>query len=241
MVKAALILFWSIWLAGCSLHEQTAMPAEVNTAVLPALHIQPAVLDLGDIPEGKTVRASFIIRNNTNQTIELTDIQASCGCTVAAPDSYVIAPGTFTRLQVSVDTTAKQQHIKKTVYIRDSLGHQAVAKLTFNVVANPHASPGKPKGIFDGECASCHFEPLLGVRAPAKLFAVGCAMCHGKDGTGGYAPALKHYPSLQALKHIIRQGVGKPQMPGFSQENGGPLTEEQIDSLARWLAAKTEH
>ena len=204
--------------------------------LLPLLHIQPDVFRLGDIKEGEAAIATFFIRNNNPEAIELVDIQASCGCTAAEPDSYIIPAGSFTQLKVAVDTTAKQQGIKKSISITDSLGNQATALLTFNVIENPHIVQGKVKGIFDGQCASCHFEPLVGKTQPAQLYEVGCAMCHGEDAEGGYAPKLRAYPSVEALKVFISDGVGKPQMPGFSHENGGPLTTEQINDLAHWLA-----
>jgi mono/diheme cytochrome c family protein len=34
---------------------------------------------------------------------------------------------------------------------------------------------------------------------------------------------------------IIGQGVGRPQMPGFAVEHGGPLQQKQIHDLAVWL------
>ncbi len=208
---------------------------------LPLLHIQPEVYQLGDIKEGEPAIATFLIRNNHSKPIELVDIQTSCGCTAAKPESFVIMPHDFTQLQVTVDTIAKQSNIRKTISVKDSLGNEASALLIFNVVENPHLSLNrKIKGIFDGKCASCHFKPLVGVKEPSKLYEVGCAMCHGVDAEGGYAPKLRGYASLSALRTIISNGVGKPQMPGFSQKNGGPLTPEQITELSKWLVSLPE-
>ncbi|MDQ6978202.1 MAG: DUF1573 domain-containing protein [Ghiorsea sp.] len=218
--------------------QEAPLQKHINkpSKTLPLLHIQPEVYQLGDIKEGEEAVATFLIRNNHTQSIELVDIQASCGCTAAEPDSYVIMPNTFTQLKVTVDTTAKQSNIKKSITVKDSLGNEASAILQFNVVENPHLSLNrKIKGIFDGKCASCHFEPLLKQQSVAKLYEVGCAMCHGADAEGGYAPKLKGYASLSALKSIISDGVGKPQMPGFAQKNGGPLTQVQIEALSKWL------
>jgi cytochrome c553 len=211
---------------------------EQNKDVLPALHIQPAVYDLGDIKEGEAAIATFFIRNNSKQSIELVDIQASCGCTAAEPDSFIIAPNSFTQLKVAVDTTAKQDDIKKAIYITDSLGHKATAMLTFNVIDNPHFSmkKGGVKSIFDGKCASCHYQPLVGVNAPNKLYEVGCAMCHGENAEGAYAPSLRGH-SFTALQQTIAHGVGTRQMPGFAESKGGPLTDTPIKNLATWLTS----
>jgi len=231
-------------LTACATNEppQEKVQHEVSsTQALPMLHIQPEVYDLGDIKEGETAIATFLIRNNSTKPIQLVDIQSSCGCTAAEPDSYMIMPNTFTQLKVTVDTTAKQSNIKKLITVRDSLGNQATALLQFNVVENPHLSlTRKVQGIFDGKCASCHFDPLLKQQSAAKMYEVGCAMCHGADAEGAYAPKLKGYASLSALKAIISDGVGKPQMPGFAHENGGPLTQIQIEILSKWLVSLPE-
>jgi len=215
--------------------SQQSAAAKVSEKDFPALHIQPSIYELGDIKEGEAAIATFIIRNNSNQLVELVDIQSSCGCTAAEPDSYVIPANGFTQLKVAVDTTAKQKGIKKSISLTDSLGNQASAILTFNVIENPHLKLGDIKGIFDGQCASCHFEPLVDVLEPSKLYEVGCAMCHGAEAEGAYAPSLRNTFSLASLSHGIAHGVGKPQMPGFAEINGGPLTHEQIESLALWL------
>jgi len=234
LVKFILLIVVAL-LISCAETEKSFQP-NVRVAPLPLLHIQPEVYDLGDIQEGETAVVTFLIRNNHQEMIDLVDIQASCGCTVAEPDSYVIMPGGFTQLRVAVDTTAKQLGITKQVYVTDSLGHKASAMLTFNVVSNPHGvATTQVKGIFDGQCASCHYEPLLDKHIASNLYGVGCAMCHGEDASGAYAPSLRGFSSLTTLKSIIAEGVGKPQMPGFAKSQGGPLREEQIHALAVWL------
>jgi len=240
MVKTLVTLSVVASILLACVNQEASLQAQVNKP-LPLLHIQPEVYQLGDIKEGEVAVATFLIRNNHSLPIELVDIQTSCGCTAAEPESFVIMPNDFTQLRVTVDTTAKQSNIKKSITVRDSLGNEATALLTFNVVKNPHLSLNrKIQGIFDGKCASCHYEPLLKQQSAAELYAVGCAMCHGVNAEGEYAPKLRGYSSLSALKAIISHGVGKPQMPGFSQKNGGPLTSEQITELSKWLVSLPE-
>ena len=225
-------------MTACTSNEQPSQQNTSDIPLLPTLHIQPEVYQLGDIKEGEAAIATFLVRNNNQQSIELVDIQTSCGCTAAEPDSYVINPNEFTQLKVAVDTSSKQFDIKKTIHITDSLGNTAKALLVFNVVENPHAiTQGKIKGIFDEQCASCHFKPLVGIADPKKLFEVGCAMCHGNQAEGAYAPSLLDITSHAIMKHAIAHGTGKRQMPGFSDMNGGPLTYEQVENLAEWLTA----
>jgi len=237
-----ILLLAMLFVSGCSQEsdspEQSKHSIKTQAAMpeMPLLHIQPAIYDLGDIKEGEAAIATFIIRNNNDEPIEIVDVQAACGCTAAEPDSYLIPSGAFTQLKVAVDTTAKQQDIKKTVHITDSLGNKAVATLKFNVIDNPHANKVmQSKGIFEGKCASCHFEPLKGVSKGVDIYALGCAMCHGDDAAGAYAPSLLGRTDAEGLSAIIGHGVGKPQMPGFAQESGGPLSPEQMHALVKWL------
>ncbi len=235
LINTGFIFVVLVLFVSCVDTDKSIKKAETFKA-LPLLHVQPEFFYLGDIKEGETGTATFLIRNNSAQAIYIVDIQASCGCTAAEPESYMIMPGSFTPLKVVVDTTAKQNGIRKMIHITDSSGQKASAILTFNVVENPHASSqGKIKGIFDGKCASCHFDPLLTKKSGADIYRVGCAMCHGADAVGGYAPDLRGFSSLAALKERISKGVGRPQMPGFAKENGGPLSQEQVAALAEWL------
>jgi len=228
-----------LMLTSCAFTEQQS---EKEMVQLPLLHIQPAIYDLGEVKEGEEAVATFLVRNNSAEVMNLVDIQASCGCTVAKPDSYSIPPYGFTQLKVAVDSTAKQDHIKKTISIVDAAGHQGSAMLVFSVIANPHAMrQRKVKGIFDGKCAACHFTPVLQKRKGEDIYNAACLMCHGEQGQGAYAPRLQGYGSLAALKHVITNGVGKPQMPAFSDQLGGPLQAVQIEALADWLMSLPKH
>ena len=76
-------------------------------------------------------------------------------------------------------------------------------------------------------------------RAPAdvsdfsELYTQNCAGCHGNDGKLGAARSLNDSLYLSfipddALKQVISQGRTGTNMPAFSQEAGGTLTDRQI-------------
>ncbi len=201
---------------------------------LPLLHLQPEQLDMGSVLEGEEARATLFIRNNSSAMITITDVQTSCGCTVAEPKSKILMPGAFTELEVRIDTTAKQGEVKKWIRVTDSAGHEAKAFLDLEIRPNMHVS-GKGKGIFDGKCATCHFDPVIGKTGGSDIYKAACAMCHGENGSGAYAPALGGYDDEAVLQQLISHGTGTPQMPGFAKEQGGPLTQKQVSTLSRWL------
>lgn len=69
-----------------------------------------------------------------------------------------------------------------------------------------------------------------------------CTSCHGAQGEGGVGPALKN---RQVLKNtpdaiffsVIRSGVPNTQMPSWSVDFGGPLTDEDIHDVVAFMRA----
>lgn len=73
----------------------------------------------------------------------------------------------------------------------------------------------------------------------AQLYAENCAMCHGPTGQGRVGPTLsKDFPGINvtaALKQTISNGVPGSRMPAWSQANGGPLSEQDIDDIIAYI------
>jgi cytochrome c oxidase cbb3-type subunit III len=73
----------------------------------------------------------------------------------------------------------------------------------------------------------------------AQLYAENCAVCHGPEGNGRVGATLaKDWPSIRPdlrVKTTIENGIPGTVMPAWSQENGGPLNETQIDSLVAYI------
>ena len=69
----------------------------------------------------------------------------------------------------------------------------------------------------------------------AQLFAENCAVCHGEDGQGRIGATLaKDWPAIRPdlrLRDTIANGVAGSFMPPFSQANGGPLNDMEIDAI----------
>jgi len=78
------------------------------------------------------------------------------------------------------------------------------------------------------------------VESGAVLFDQSCASCHGTDGLGGSAPALNSKQFLASadndqIELIVSVGVPGTQMNAWAQDFAGPLTSEQIRSIATYL------
>jgi mono/diheme cytochrome c family protein len=75
------------------------------------------------------------------------------------------------------------------------------------------------------------------VRDFGALYATNCAGCHGADGKLGPAPPLNDplflaIVSDATLERVITHGRPGTPMPAFAQDQGGPLTAEQVKILA---------
>jgi cytochrome c oxidase cbb3-type subunit III len=73
----------------------------------------------------------------------------------------------------------------------------------------------------------------------AALYLENCLVCHGEMGQGRVGATLaKNWPSIRpdlTIRNVIAVGVEGSPMPGWSQQTGGPLTDEQIDSLVAYI------
>lgn len=73
----------------------------------------------------------------------------------------------------------------------------------------------------------------------AVLYDENCAMCHGANGQGRVGATLSQdWPSIRpdiAVKSAIENGVPGSFMPPWSEEEGGPLSEGQINDLVAFV------
>lgn len=78
------------------------------------------------------------------------------------------------------------------------------------------------------------------VQRGQELYNSQCAACHGDQGQGGVGAVLKNRAVLkstpdQVFFSVIRSGVPNTQMPSWSVDFGGPLTDENIHDLVALL------
>jgi mono/diheme cytochrome c family protein len=73
----------------------------------------------------------------------------------------------------------------------------------------------------------------------AQLYGENCAICHGPSGEGRVGATLaKDWPSIRPdlrVKTVIQEGVPGSPMPAWSEQHGGPLSEEEIDALTFYI------
>lgn len=75
-----------------------------------------------------------------------------------------------------------------------------------------------------------------------EVYTEQCATCHGAQGEGGVGTALNDKSLLkntfdEVFFSVIRSGVPSTQMPAWSVDFGGPLTDEDIRSVVAFIRA----
>ena len=73
----------------------------------------------------------------------------------------------------------------------------------------------------------------------AQLYSENCAVCHGNDGQGRIGARLaKDWPSIQPglrIESVIAEGIPGSPMPAWSQSNGGPLSDAEINAIVEFI------
>jgi len=113
-----------------------AAAAAPSAAKPKAVAVEP-IKDAGSIAKGDKLARDFEIRNEGNATLEITDVRAACGCTVASYDKS-IAPGKSGTVHVVVDTVNFNGPIAKgvTVFTNDAANPQI--ELTVRTKVEPY-------------------------------------------------------------------------------------------------------
>ncbi len=198
-------------------------------------------------PDASSVEFRFTLENLSDKTAENISVKPSCGCTVTSLSSDTIPPKGEAEVTVSVNTIGKKDVFFKKIdffYLADNMPYMTRAVIRFTL-APPLPGHEKKNGtllqktIFGKECGSCHADKGKNKKG-APLFVAVCSQCHGMMAEGKTACPLgdlsyrKEY-SLHEIAGIIAKGKTEKGMPAFSEKEGGPLSNEQILSLAQYL------
>jgi mono/diheme cytochrome c family protein len=213
--------------------------------VQPSIEVDQRKFDFGKVKEGIELKHSFTLKNGGSTKLTLYEAYSTCGCTVPKLAKNELKAGETTSLDVVVDTAMKQDKVTKTVFVSSDDPAHPVLPIDLSMdVENAHTGMTDLTGtkIFtDQHCASCHVDQGVGLYGK-DLFEADCAMCHGIAAQGAVGPALRGPYNNKVfaahIKDVISHGSKTHRsMPGFLGDNGGPLTEKQIESIVKYLSS----
>lgn len=103
----------------------------------PRLKLEKKSYDLGDVPRGTIAVDTVRFRNVGEDTLVITNVQSSCGCTVAKYSHAPLAPKASGTIVVKFDAGNRSLgKFRKTLYIRsNALNHRELVFVDGNIVA----------------------------------------------------------------------------------------------------------
>lgn len=102
------------------------MPYERHKAWAEAVEIS----DFGRVKEGETVEHVFLVQNESNAPISVTQSAASCGCTVVVPTSESITAGSTGDITVRMNTKGRSGNVASSIVVSLSDGTTREFRLT---------------------------------------------------------------------------------------------------------------
>lgn len=238
-MAARLLPSWALFAVSASwLHA-----AEPMAPAVPHPLVWEAMTQAIDAKPGEdAAEFVFSVQNTSAQRVEIRELRPSCGCTVAElPEKpWILAPGARGSFRATADFKGKQGKFVKTIHVVTPAGAQ-VLTLEVNIPDTPEARRARNQqlaaadrqAVFRGECAACHATPAAG-KLGGELFAAACGVCHTAAHRASMVPDLgvARQPRDAAYwRTWIADGKQGTLMPGFARAHGGPLSDEQIESL----------
>lgn len=242
-VIAVLFLFSSVEFA---VSVPPPLPPPLNNRAAPKVLAWDAeTKELKTKPGEAVAKFSFSVTNISDKEVVITDAKPSCGCTEATMPSkpWHLAAGSNGVINVGVNLAGKSGTFFKWVDVH--YGSNAQARLNLKVIMeedpkmvrsqNQQKAKADRQAVFKGDCAKCHAAPAQG-KMGKDLYVAACEICHDAKPRASAVPdlhALNHSTDYNFWKVWISEGKAGSMMPAFSKKEGGPLTDEQIDSLAQ--------
>jgi len=122
--------------------------AAVFAAGKPKAVVAEPIKDVGTVATGEKITNDFVIRNDGDAVLEITNVQPACGCTVAQFDK-TIAPGQTGKVHAVVDTTTFNGPISKGVSVFTNDPDTPQIELTIRAKVEPYIAvkPGYARYI----------------------------------------------------------------------------------------------
>ena len=198
---------------------------------------------------------TFWLTNVSTEVVSINSVRTSCGCTAAQlpAQPWHISPGSNGPINATMNLAGKMGSIEKAVTVDSTAGIKTLI-VRANIPAQPNAQPtaggidperlknmqmalADRQVVFKGECAKCHVEPAV-AKMDKPLYDAACGICHDSTHRAAMVPDLanlKHPTNAEHWRKWIKSGRPGSMMPAFAKSEGGPLTDEQVESLVKFL------
>ncbi len=122
MTKMILVLLFLFFpLRGCYAQNQGEIAgkgAAASQTEIPDAY----TWDFGQVKEGELLKHDFVLKNESDKTLTIKDVNTSCGCTISQVKKKILLPADSTAIEVRFDSKGYSGAAKQYVYVHtDSL------------------------------------------------------------------------------------------------------------------------
>jgi len=114
---------------------------EVNQASKARIKFESDTFDFGSIPRGATVVHSFRFSNTGQDTLEITSVRPTCGCTTAPLSSNKVAPGGEATIKAYFNSKNFNGRLTKYIYVNSTDPINPYLKISFKATINDPILP----------------------------------------------------------------------------------------------------
>ncbi len=114
-------------------------------AAQPVIGVSQDTVDFGTVTPRQWVAGTVEVYNRGSDTLVISNIETSCGCTAATPDASRIAFMETATIRVSINIEHKTGHIVQWVRIKTNDPHRSDKDVYFKVNVLDTADTAKPK------------------------------------------------------------------------------------------------
>jgi hypothetical protein len=203
--------------------------ATVLAAGKPKATIAEPLKDVGTVPKGDKIVHDFVIKNEGDADLQITNVQPACGCTVADFDK-VIKPGQTGKVHAVVDSSTFSGPISKGVSVFTNDPDHPQIELTIHAKVEPYISikPGYARYI------TVQGEPLEGNIAQTLWAPDGTSW----DITGVDSP----FPFLTVTYHEAKPEERLPDAKGKQWKVEMKLSNQaKVGPLSDYVTVHTNH
>ncbi len=116
-----ILLFLSFPLQGCYSQNQEKITSQAEITGQTEI-ADPYSWDFGQAQEGEVLKHTFVLKNESEKTLTIKDVNTSCGCTASKVEKKILLPGESTEIEVQFNSKGYSGLTQQYVYVHtDSL------------------------------------------------------------------------------------------------------------------------
>lgn len=114
ILRILLILVMIFSLASCYANNSAKIQGEAANA---GKMVDPFTLDFGKVKQGEILKHNFTLKNDSSKTLNIKDVNTSCGCTASKIAKKILQPGESTVIDVSFKSKGYKGQVTQFIYV----------------------------------------------------------------------------------------------------------------------------